>query len=232
VPKFRDAIVPEVNGKPTNYTYPVEAMTRASYDNELLVEQKSRHLGYAEFLKNRKLDALKLALARNASPKAEKFLKLLVNPKYRDADIADLAEKCGIGFGELMAVWRSDRLTEAMANLVDAAPVVAEHTALDAQSTQVCCSRCDGAGVMQINNRGEKEWVQCTTCVGTGYVRKIGDRASRQFMFEATGIVKASAGLNVTVNTGAASSVESVLDEMERATNPYIDVTAETPVEP
>jgi len=224
-PKYRDVKVPhEVSAKPTEYTYPVQAMTQESYELEMRRPSASAHLGFRHFLKTRKFDTLTLALSRSGSVKASQFLSKLINPKYKDVDIAVLAQKCGIGFGELMQIWRNDRLTEAMANMFEAAPTVAEHTAIDAQSTKVCCSRCDGAGVIKINKRDKHSWVQCINCSGSGSVRKAGDAKSRQYVFESTGIVKPSAGMSITVNTGTASSVDSVLDEMERAT---IDVTSE-----
>ncbi len=208
------------DGKDTGFTYPVlRDYPRAAYERDM----KTQHLGFKHFAKSHSLDALKLALSRDGSMKAQRFLAALIHPDNVDKDIADLAEQYKIGFGDLMALWRNDKLNEAIGNLFDAAPTVAAHTAIDAESTQTCCSRCDGAGVMKVNIREEFSWIQCVSCNGTGAVRKIGDAKSREYVFNATGITKMAAGMSVIVNTGAASSVESVIDEMEQA--PAIPVT-------
>ena len=203
----------EKSGEPTGIALPFVEPTREQYQRDI----KSNHIGIRAFVKQRGFETLKVALCNNGSRRALNFLAALMNPKYKESDIPRLAEKYGIGYGELMAIWRNDRLAEAVANLFDAAPTIAAHTARDAESTRTCCPRCDGSGRMKITRDDETSWVDCVSCDGTGAIRKIGDKDSRRFVFEGTGIVKTGGGVNVNINASAVTSVDSILDEMEQA---------------
>jgi hypothetical protein len=216
---YHDVPIPNKNGTPSSRTLPIQQMTREVYQRE------SRSLAYNHFVKGKSFTALKLALSRHGSDRALRFLSALINPKNKGVDVADLAEKHGISYNDLMTVWQNDRLSAALAHLYDGAVTVAEHIVKDAESTYVCCSRCDGSGVMRAQYGDTKaKWVKCVNCNGAGITRKVGDSKSRQQVLEATGIVKSGGGVTVNVGSSAASAVDSVLDEMEGITIP---VTAE-----
>jgi hypothetical protein len=215
---YKDKQLLNDDGTLSALTLPIQPMTKNSYEREMM---QTKHLGYKNFLANRSVDDLKLALSRSGAPKATQFLEALCHPKNIDVDIAVLAERYHIGFGELMAVWRNDKLVDAMDNILSTVPQVARDTALDAESSQTCCSRCDGAGVMRVQKGDDIfEWVKCISCKGIGAVRKAGDSRSRQYVFEATGMIKSAAGINVNITTGAASTVASVLEELDHLTIP------------
>src|SRR6185436_18223102 len=99
-------------------------------------------------------------------------------------------------------------------------PKVAEDIVEDGRSTQVCCLRCDGFGIIErradLNDRGEAVEAlnkTCPTCDGSGSVRKPGDPESRKLQFKATGIVDSKAAVNIN-NTVNFPSMESVIDEI------------------
>ena len=213
---YREKVLVNENGKSTGRTAYIQEMSPETYKRE------SRSISYSNFLKSRSLDDVKLALARDEGPKATRFLQSLIDPKNKDVDIAVLAQIHGISFNDLLTIWRSDKLNEAFCHMFDGVPVVAQHTVKDAESVQVCCPRCDGGGTMkvQIDERTSK-WISCVNCQGTGIIRKIGDAKARQQVLEATGILKSSSsGVTILNMNGAASAVESVLDDLERITIP------------
>jgi hypothetical protein len=208
-----DAPVYTEEGTPTTLSLPVRDMSRVSYSREMAAA--SCRVIFRKYIKTLPLEELKFALARNDSTKAVSFLASLTDPDNAGLDIADIAVYHGINLGDLMQIWRNDRLALAMSNLFDSLPPLTADAAEDARSVQVCCPRCDGAESVQVETPKGSKWIECPNCRGKGTVRKVGDQKARDHILRATGVIKPDTGM--TVNIGSTShNVESVLDELER----------------
>ncbi len=215
----RDQSVRDENGKRTTLTIPVAPITRLAPDPGRGMMPPTGHQDpvYAKFLESRDLDELKFALATSTAPKALAFLGDLIDPTKAATDITTLAKRRAIGLVEMMQIWRSHKLTSAMGVHIDGAPSVAADVVLDALSTIICCTRCDGAGVIRVTRHDVQEWIDCPHCQATGATRKPGDPKARDLVYQTVGFTKASGGVSVNIQHNT-SNVESVLDELERAT--------------
>jgi hypothetical protein len=170
------------------------------------------------------LEELRNALEADDTNRARRFLADLNNPLLRSYTVATLAHKNGISIPDLHAVWRNYKTAESLFRAQESGPTVATHTAEDAKSQWITCTRCDGAGQIQVARRSGQEWIDCGTCQGTGAQRRPGDKASRQWILEAVGVIKPKAGVVINQSIHSTASVESVLDELEHLP-PAIDVT-------
>lgn len=157
---------------------------------------------------------LQEALIREDSTRALLFYEALSDPKRGDVPISVLAQQCGIRTRELIEIWRHHKQVEAIGIAITGSPEVARHTVEDAKSITICCTRCDGAGVVRVLRELGPEWIQCITCKGTGAVRRAGDAKSREWVLRAAGVIKAD-GSGVVINQNF-SRADSVLDELDR----------------
>lgn len=224
---YTDKPVPDETGSPTALTIPVQSGSRLTRDpgRGMMPPTGPQDPVYAKYLTSLDLDELKTALAQDSSPKVIAFLAALVDPRQKDADITTLAKHHSIGLTEMMQVWRSYKLTHAMGVHIDAAPAIALDVTLDARSIIICCPRCDGAGLIRVTRHDLAEWIDCPQCSATGAVRKVGDSKSRDLVYQTIGFTKAG-GFTVNNNIqNNSSTVESVLDELERLP-PVISVSS------
>ena len=215
-------------GQLSRLTMPISPMTPTQFNRELKQEPRANPLGFSALLNSRDLTDLKFALSADDSPKAQRFLEeLSALPANSTRTITDVALECGIGLMDLMRVFRNDRLLLAMATRHDGNPILAAHTVQDAQRTKICCSRCDGAGTVQVAREKGPVWITCPHCDGEGATYKPGDHRARHDVFEATGILKAGPGIQISIDNRT-HSMGSVLDEIERVerapSTPAIDV--------
>ena len=224
---LQDKMVPDENGGCTTLTLPIQSMTRKQYDTDMM--RHARLTGFRRYLETINIEELKYALAKDDSDKALDYLCALMDPENADLDPATIAMRQNIPLSDIMAIWRSDRLTATIGQLYAGAPAVAAQTVEAALGTTICCPRCDGAGEIHVQRGGKKGsyWLTCVQCKGEGSVRKAGDAKARELVLKATGVIKgANTGTQITINTGS-SAVESVIDELERLPAP-ITVQAES----
>lgn len=207
------------NGKPTDFTMPVLPFTKlvTDHDRGMMSYDGDNDPVYAGYVASLPLEELKFALAREATPKANQFLAYIVDPNKARVPITSLAKLSGIGLPEMMQIWRSYKLVQALGVFINHAPAIAEHTAQDAMSYNACCPRCDGGGVMKVERYDKYEWLQCVQCQGTGIIRKMGDSKSRDQIFQATGILATRANVNVVTQIHQHHSAESIIDELDEA---------------
>jgi len=98
-------------------------------------------------------------------------------------------------------------------------PKILEDTAIDAQTRVVTCSMCDGEGKVGSDSAVNRQRIGvCSTCHGDGKVRLLGDKDSRQLMFETAGLRKGGAVQAVQVNVGnSVPQLEDMITEVEDA---------------
>lgn len=224
---YKDKPVLNENGTPSALTMPVQKGSRLTRDpgRGMMPPTGPQDPTYSKFLERLDLDELKYALAHDSSPKVIAFLGALVDPRRKETDICTLAKQHSIGLTEMMQVWRSYKLTTAMGVHIEGAPAIAADVVIDARSIQVCCPRCDGAGMIRVTVKDVQTWKDCPQCEGTGATRKVGDAKSRDLVYQTIGFTK-SGGITVNTNVQTVTStVESVIDELERLP-PAINVSS------
>ncbi len=215
---YTDKPVHDEAGNPTTLTMPVQKGSRLTRDpgRGMMPPTGPQDPVYSKFLDRLDLDELKYALAHDSSPKVVAFLGALIDPRRKETDICTLAKQHSIGLTEMMQVWRSYKLTTAMGVHIEGAPAIAADVVIDARSYMVCCPRCDGAGMIRVQLQSGQEWKDCPQCGATGAVRKVGDAKSRDLVYQTIGFTK-SGGITVNTNVQTVTStVESVLDELDR----------------
>jgi Zn ribbon nucleic-acid-binding protein len=203
------------DGSASDLTLPIEDMSYESYRHEMA--QRGKIQMFNKLLATMPVEDLKFALANHNTQKAMNFLGALIDPRNIKRDIAELAVESRIGLGELMQIWRNDKLTVTLNEIFQAAPLVAKDVAKDAQTIDACCPRCDGAGEIQVARRKGQAWIECVNCKGKGTIRQVGDARSREHMLKATGVLKSDQAMSVVINNNrAASGPESVIEELEQ----------------
>ncbi len=164
-------------------------------------------------------DLLK-ALGHSKLPVAQRFLALLTDPRRRGSKIVRLAEAVGLKQEDLFDIFKDYYHAQSMMTMLQGLPGAAEDIVADARSTRLCCSRCDGQGMIVANVRApveEQQMQPCPQCEGRGFVRKVGDPDARKYLGVATGqLPRPGGGAVVQVNVSA-GRLESVIDEVERA---------------
>lgn len=226
-PDFVNQPMIDDDGRVSTITMPVKGANWQTIDRRASFSPQSCP-ALSDYLSSRDIRQLKIALSLSPSARGLRFLRAISDPTKADIDIVTLAEENDIGPIELMQIWRNYKLTTAFGNLIERTPEVAADTVEDAMSIKVCCGRCDGAGSIRVTRESGQEWITCVNCDGSGTVRKIGDAKSREYVFEATGIIKPTPTTNNFINGGITTNnitVESVIDELDRL-SPVIPVTA------
>lgn len=200
----RDLPIPGADGKPSGLTLPVQFVP------------------WADTIPREELTQ---ALIEDDSPGALEFLRSLADPLQMDLPISALAGKAGIRVPELMAIWRNHMKIAAMGVALSQAPLIARDTLEDAKSVIVCCSRCDGAGVIQVQKQAGPEWLECIACKGKGSQRKPGDPKSREWILRASEVIAAD-GPSVLIQNSNNITADSVLDDLDRLERNAVEVVA------
>lgn len=167
-------------------------------------------------------EALMMALRASSSPKAQRFLTMLADPKKSRWTIPTIARKSGLDLMEMAEIFRSRYASAALMNYFKGLPRLSADIIEDAYSTKAICPDCNGLGRFNpdpANERAKK--LKCPRCQGSGEVRRAGDSDARKLVAEATGQIKSKSGINVSVNVGQVG-IESVLDELD---GQFVNVT-------
>jgi hypothetical protein len=169
------------------------------------------------------------ALLEDDTDRATAFARALVDPRYSDIPVSVLAGRYDIRVPDLMEIWRRHQRIAAVGKALERAPDIVADAAEDALSREVCCSRCDGAGMMRVQDSNGVDWRKCVNCKGTGTERKPGDTKSRDFVLRSAGVVDSDRPTTVVnVQMGA----DSVLDELDRLEQSTVTVTAQPEPQP
>src|SRR5262244_206046 len=126
---------------------------------------------------------LATALDRDGGDRAILLLEMLQDPRYQNQSLAMLCKKVGMSYLELFSLFRRLKLDEAMVRMLKHIPDIAEDTAIDAESKEEICWKCNGNCYVGRHSK------LCRACHGSGKIRKIGDIASRRLLFESVGLI-------------------------------------------
>src|SRR5258708_3173859 len=135
---------------------------------------------------------LKTALHVSSSPKAKRFLRLLLIPRERKLSISRMAAMADLIPVELAQIFRDYYSSQAVMQMVKQLPEVADDIMEDAKSTEIECPRCDGWGkiTLQLNPKSKPARKICPRCDGLGKGRQVGNSDAPQLALEATGAIR------------------------------------------
>src|SRR5215471_1815679 len=87
---------------------------------------------------------LAAALERDGGERAILLLEMLQDPRYQNHSLPMLCKKVGMSYLELFSLFRRSKLDEAMVRILKHIPDIAEDTAIDAESKEETCWKCNG----------------------------------------------------------------------------------------
>ena len=146
-----------------------------------------------------------VALRESGNERAVQLAMRLTKAK-RNLSLARLCREEGVSLQDLNDMWKKYNLAVGQARQAALLPDAMEDTAIDALSTYVVCTRCDGTGLITRPVKDEKGNVEpveatCPACKGSREVRQAGDKGAREMLFESMGVIKrGGGGASATVN--------------------------------
>lgn len=148
------------------------------------------------------------------NPKVAKLLELIDDPRYRTYGIKALARRVGLGYPELVNLFRNKKFSLMFMEFFDAAPDIARDTANAAKAKVDICPACTGFKTLRrVGSMDGKEVIEeipCPKCEGTGTIIVGGDKDARRDILKAIGVHKD--GPMVEVNNNTQINVEGVDD--------------------
>lgn len=164
-------------------------------------------------------DDLISALENSESSKFTKFLTALSSPRYQTWNVGTLARKFGITPNELATIWRNHNLMKATMTIIEGLPRTAAAIVEDAQSVFQACPRCQGFKYVEVPLGLQEivghKYTSCSSCSGTGTVRRPGSDTDRNRMWQAAGWNGRATEVQVNVNQANYTAI-SVIEELER----------------
>jgi hypothetical protein len=185
--------------------------TKRDKSGRLTPEQPSRDVPMRTFIENVPPDEFTECLEASTDPKFQQFLDARCDPGFKHLGFAALCRRLGITLHEMDDLWRNHQLSRGMIRMMTHVPRVLEDVAIDAESRDEVCPRCDGEKVVINDNNVSRP---CPVCENTGKVRVPGDRAARDLVFESVGLTGKRGGppmVAIQQNFGLDSGLEDVL---------------------
>jgi hypothetical protein len=183
-------------------------------------------LAMRRFAKHLDMDAFRWMLAGGSTTDRttstnEKLICLcamLSDPAYKQFAFATLVSKAHLTLQELQEVYSNGMRHIGLLRMASHLPDVMEDVANDAKNTMENCPRCDGYKVIPDGENGTRA---CTTCKGTGEVKRMGDKHARDLMFETAKLTKQSGGPTVQINQ-AFTTIDSRMETMLKRTRSIV----------
>jgi len=195
------------------------------YDGRVGPKRARKDKQISTFYSNIDLPRFKTALEFAGDPRFKMLFLALSTPKMMNHSFAELCRRCKLTLKELTELWRDHNLHAGMIRMMGHLPEVMEDTIIDAKSRMVDCPDCQGKGKIEQERRGLPSMVICKSCYGDGRVRLIGDKGSRELVFESVGLKRGGMQITQNVNIGEPSHEDEV-KELERVLDitPIIEV--------
>lgn len=167
------------------------------------------------FIENVDEGEFKTALEGQSDPKFTLFLAARADPAYRDESFASLCKKFGITLQDVDELWRNHQLHHGMIQMMNHVPQILRDVAEDSKSTTQMCPKCEGLKTVA---DGEPPIIRtCPLCKGAGEMRRPGDKASRELVFESIGLTgRKGPMVAIQQNFGLDSGLEDLLMNTQR----------------
>lgn len=165
-----------------------------------------------------------LELALGEHDKYAGFLASLHSPDYTRHSFAAKMRAFNITLHELNILYQDTNRNIGLFGMADKLPKIMEDVAEDAQSRQVSCPRCDGEGELPTgeDEEGIPTFKICPECSGTRKIRQVGDKHSRDLVFESmklTGVKGPMVAIQQNFGAGVGGAgLDSGLEETLRMT--------------
>jgi len=160
------------------------------------------------------------------SNRSEKRFKLLLtalkDKQYKSVPLPSLCKASGIDMTELERSWIDFNRQRGLVRMASQLPDVMDDVAVDARSVVVKCRNCDGLGRLE----NQPEFPECPICDGSGKVRRIGDKHSRELLFDTMKLTSKEPLVNINNNF----SLESIVGDASkilRSNSEVIDIQPE-----
>lgn len=177
--------------------------------------------------------ALRVALAQATDIRFREYLERTMDPRCKHMSLAALAKERDIPLHEMAEFWQKAQHQRALAIAQNGIVEVMDDIVYDARSKDEPCGRCDGFGVVYVEEGMEKfvdgvEKVNprdpasrsiraCPMCKGNGKVKKSGDTDARKMLLETTGHTgKRSGGAVQIVQHFGGAGMESAVDKLSK----------------
>jgi hypothetical protein len=189
------------------------------------------------------------ACESSTDERATMLLARLMDPAYRKHSLPTLAKEVGLTYPQVLKMVTQHRLDQGLLRMSAHVPQVLEDVAIDSLSKDVTCGACRGfkvddvavvavtEGVLdpetkrtvivqKLDDEGRPVWERCLVCDGAGTLRKVGDKAARELMFETLQLTGKRGPMIAQqfINAGG-QSVEDALDTVASV----LDVKAGVP---
>ena len=115
--------------------------------------------------------------------KYQTFLAALHDPVNARTSFAHTMRTHGITLHELNVLYQDGQRNKGLFAMSSKLPQIMEDVSVDALSKEVACQRCDGKGDLE-DPSFEDGLRPCPDCDATGKTRQIGDKHSRDLVFE------------------------------------------------
>jgi len=169
-------------------------------------------------------DALLCAL--NENDKYTDFLSALCSAEYAHMAPATIMRKFGVTLHDMQMLYRDYRRNQGLIAMSDRLPKIMTDVAIDAETREMTCPRCEGDGIVYtqaMDEDGKKSDPQpktCPECEGAKVVRKIGDKHARDLVFESMALTNQKVPLVAIQNNqfSGSAGLNSSMEETLRAT--------------
>jgi hypothetical protein len=173
-------------------------------------------------------DELMQIFDSSADERFHQLFMFMSDPYIGKKSLPQLAKECGLSYAQVLQAITRGRLDQGMLRMSAHVPQVMEDVAIDAKSKVVTCANCEGAKVIavteiveeegkrpqvvqKLDDEGRPMWKKCLVCDGVGKLRQVGDKASREILFETMRLTGGRGGPQVQVNVGAGQAMEDTV---------------------
>lgn len=176
--------------------------------------EKIRHEGFGEKFTN--------FLASRKEPRFKVLRATLMDKRYKGVPLVDLCTASGVEMIDLERSWIDYNRSRGLIRMATQLPEVMEDIAIDSRTVVVKCKNCEGLGRIE----SQPNFPECPICDGSGKVRKIGDRHSRDLLFDTMKLTTKEPLVNIQ-NTFSLENIVGDASKILRSTSEIIDVQPE-----
>lgn len=163
-------------------------------------------------------------LGSRTEKKFKVLTSVLQDKQYKSVSISNLCKASGVDTTELERAWIDFNRQKGLVRMASQLPDVMEDVATDARSVVVKCRNCEGLGRLE----SQPDFPECPICDGKGTVRRIGDKHSRELLFDTMKLTTKEPLVNIQNNF----SLETIVGEASkilRSNAEIIDIQSESP---
>lgn len=133
-------------------------------------------------------EAVALVLRLSGDERMQAIARDAMDPVWRAKSLAEIIEMRKCNYHDVSQEYNKIKRAEGLIRAANHLPDMLEQTALDAQSRDEECSKCDGTGKVTKQIDKVVTRIRCGKCRGTGTVHVLGDTERLKLMFDTFGL--------------------------------------------